>query len=129
MNIWVAGKPFIERWLRDQMGPKAFFKHMRENIPFIIEDLPYMPRLLNDVLSRLKDPKVPTLMPVDSPAHDRGFLRGVSLGVFLAMTLVLGLHYGQWLQQNELMMFVMGAAVTGGCLALIKPSSRSKKWD
>ncbi|MCX7119456.1 MAG: ubiquinone biosynthesis regulatory protein kinase UbiB [Legionellales bacterium] len=129
LNIWVAGKPFIERWLRDQMGPKAFFKHMRENIPFIIEDLPYMPRLLNDVLSRLKDPKVSTLRPVDSPAHDRGFLRGVSIGVFLAMTLVLGLHYGQWLQQNELMMFVMGAAVTGGCLALIKPSSRSKKWD
>ena len=129
LNIWVAGKPFIERWLRDQMGPKAFFKHIRENIPFIIEDLPYMPRLINDVLSRLKDQKVPTVRPVDTPEPEKGFLRGVSLGVFLAMTLVMGLHYGQWLQQKELMMFVMGAAVTGGCLALIKPSSRSKKWD
>ena len=129
LNIWVAGKPFIERWLRDQMGPKAFFKHMRENIPFIIEDLPYMPRLINDVLSRLKDQKVPSVRPVDTPEPDKGFLRGVSLGVFLAMTLVMGLHYGQWLQQKELMMFVMGAAVTGGCLALIKPGSRSKKWD
>lgn len=88
-----------------------------------------MPRLINDVLSRLKDQKVPIVRHVDTPEPDKGFLRGVSLGVFLAMTLVMGLHYGQWLQQKELMMFVMGAAVTGGCLALIKPSSRSKKWD
>ena len=32
------------------MGPKAFLKNCQENIPFIMKDLPYMPRLMNEVL-------------------------------------------------------------------------------
>ena len=128
LNIWVTGRPFIERWLREQMGPKAFFKHMRENIPFIIEDLPYMPRLINDVLSRLKEQKVCVMtqqLPVVPESSSRnGFFRGVGLGVFLAMMMAMGLHYGKWFDHKELMVFLLGAAVTGGGLALIKPRSR-----
>ena len=128
LNIWVTGKPFIERWLRDQMGPKAFFKHMRENIPFMIEQLPYMPRLINDILSQLKEQK--TFLTkhdnpdVHKPVSRSGFVRGVGFGVFLAMMMILGLHYEKWLPHDELMVFALGVAVTGGCLALIKPSSR-----
>jgi ubiquinone biosynthesis protein len=129
LNIWVTGKPFLERWLRDQMGPKAFIKHMRENIPFMIEQLPYMPRLINDILSQLKEQKIflthhdKQAVPVS--AHRNGFVRGVGFGVFLAMMMIVGLHYTQWLQSDELKIFTLGAAVAGGCLALVKPSSRS----
>lgn len=128
LNIWTTGKPFIERWLRDQMGPKAFLRHMRENIPFMMEDLPYMPRLINDVLLRLKEnrgiiaqPNIPIV--VASSPH--GFFRGVGLGIFIGMTILIGLQYGEWLKPHEYMIFELGAAITGGCLALIKPSSRS----
>lgn len=130
LNIWITGKPFIERWLRDQMGPKAFLRHIRENIPFIIEDLPYMPRLINDVLLRLKEqkdinirPDKPVVLP--SPTHHRGFFRGVGLGIFVAMTTLIGLQYGKWLQPHEYIVFELGVAITGGFLALIKPGSRS----
>lgn len=97
LNIWVTGKPFLERWLRDQMGPKAFIKHMRENIPFMIEQLPYMPRLINDILSQLKEQKTfLNKQSVRVSPRRNGFLRGVGFGVFLAMMMSVGLHYTQW---------------------------------
>lgn len=123
LNIWLTGKPFIERWLREQMGPKAFFKHMRENIPFMIEQLPYMPRLINDILSQLKEQKTflarqerPVVREVSSKY---GFVRGVGFGVFFAMMLIVGLHYEKWLPHDALVLFALGAGVTGGCVALI----------
>ena len=123
LNIWLTGKPFIERWLREQMGPKAFFKHMRENIPFMIEQLPYMPRLINDILSQLKEQKTfltrqerPVVREVSSK---HGFVRGVGFGVFFAMMLIVGLHYEKWLPHDALVLFALGAGVTGGCVALI----------
>lgn len=129
LNIWVTGKPFIERWLRDQMGPKAFFKHMRANIPFMIEQLPYMPRLINDVLSQIKEQKTALMKHdkpiVSKPPPENNLYRGVGLGVFGAMAVIIGLHYGNCLRHDALMVFALGAAVAGGCLALIKPSSRS----
>lgn len=129
LNIWVTGKPFLERWLRDQMGPKAFIKHMRENIPFMIEQLPYMPRLINDILSQLKEQKICLThhdkQGVRVSAPKNGFVRGVGFGVFLAMMMMVGLHYTQWLRSDELKIFALGVAVAGGCLALVKPSSRS----
>jgi ubiquinone biosynthesis protein len=134
LNIWITGKPFIERWLRDQMGPNAFFRHIRENIPFIIEDLPYLPRLINDVLSRLKEQNT-ALMQNDNPlvsappARSHGFLRGLGWGVCIAMGTIVAISHGKWLQYHELMAFAVGAAVTGGGLALFKSDSRSSKWD
>lgn len=50
LDLWQTAKPFLEKWVKQQMGPKAFFKHCKENLPFIMKELPYMPRLMNDVL-------------------------------------------------------------------------------
>ncbi|MCR9191364.1 MAG: ubiquinone biosynthesis regulatory protein kinase UbiB [Gammaproteobacteria bacterium] len=101
LNLWATGKPFLEHWLRDQMGPRAFFKHMRENAPFLIEQLPYMPRLINDILSQLKEQTYP-LARQDKPVAQKmiiknGTWRGVGLGVMLMTVVVAGLTYGKWL--------------------------------
>ncbi len=57
LNLWYTAKPHLEKWIREQIGIKSLFKHARENAPFIIEQLPYMPKLINDVLLNLKDQK------------------------------------------------------------------------
>ncbi len=54
LDLWTTAKPFLEKWLKTQMGPKAFLSHLRDNLPFFIETLPHMPRLLNDVLTLSK---------------------------------------------------------------------------
>lgn len=48
--LWETAKPFIERWIKQEISPKALLGHLRENIPFFIEQLPYLPKLISDVL-------------------------------------------------------------------------------
>jgi ubiquinone biosynthesis protein len=54
LDLWSTAKPFLEKWLRDQIGPKAFINQLRENIPFFAEQLPHMPKLMYDVLQLTK---------------------------------------------------------------------------
>lgn len=54
LNLWDTAKPFLEKWLRQQAGPKAFLRQLRENIPFYMEELPQMPRLCFEVLQLTK---------------------------------------------------------------------------
>lgn len=50
LDLWATAKPFLERWMCEQRGPLRMFKQLKENLPFFIEQLPSMPKLLNDVL-------------------------------------------------------------------------------
>ncbi len=54
LDLWKTAKPFLENWMKEQIGPKAVFKHVKENLPFWSEKLPEMPDLLYDSLRQLK---------------------------------------------------------------------------
>ena len=58
LDLWTTAKPFLERWMREQVGPKAFIKRMRENLPALSEHLPEMPALIHRVLKDAKDGKL-----------------------------------------------------------------------
>lgn len=123
LNLWATAKPFIETWLREQMGPRAFVKHLRDNLPFLVEQLPYMPRLINDVLLQLKDQK--TVFVGDEYPRRRALKRdywfsGLGLGIFIAMTAFGSICYFNWLDQEKLTIFALGAAFVGGFIALFK---------
>lgn len=55
LDLWATAKPFLEKWLREQIGPKAFFNQLKQNLPFFAEQLPHMPKLIFDVLELKKD--------------------------------------------------------------------------
>ncbi len=50
LDLWASGAPFLERWLKQQVGPRAFLRKVRENLPFWSEKLPEIPGLIYDVL-------------------------------------------------------------------------------
>jgi len=50
LDLWSTAKPFLERWLEDQIGPKAFLRRMKQNLPKVSEDLPDVPILAHRVL-------------------------------------------------------------------------------
>ncbi len=62
LDLWVTAKPFLERWMRDQLGWRAFERRVMDEIPYLITALPEIPRLLHQRLS----PK--------APGHDAGML-------------------------------------------------------
>lgn len=49
LDLWTTAKPFIQRWMDEQVGVRALFKGAQYNIPKILEQTPYMPSLLFDL--------------------------------------------------------------------------------
>lgn len=54
LDLWQTAKPFLENWMKEQIGLKAMFKKMGDNLPYWSEKLPDMPDLLHDTLKQLK---------------------------------------------------------------------------
>jgi len=50
LDLWATAKPFMERWLSEQVGPKAFVRRMKDTLPQMSEQLPEIPRLAYRVL-------------------------------------------------------------------------------
>lgn len=55
LDLWVTAAPFLEKWLRKQVGVKAFIHRVRENIPFWSEKLPEIPGLVYEVLNQTRE--------------------------------------------------------------------------
>lgn len=58
LDLWKTAKPFLEQWMKDKIGPKSFFKHVKENAPLWAEQLPKIPNLIYDVLEQSKKGKL-----------------------------------------------------------------------
>jgi len=55
LDLWQTAKPFLEDWVKAQMGLKAVFGKIKENIPFWNEKLPEIPDLVYDYLKLGKE--------------------------------------------------------------------------
>jgi ubiquinone biosynthesis protein len=51
LDLWVTAKPFLERWMMDQIGWRALERRFREEAPFLATALPLLPRLIYQKLS------------------------------------------------------------------------------
>lgn len=92
LNLWTTAKPFLEKWVQEQVGPKALFTQLRNNLPFYVEQLPLMPRLLNDVLTLQKEIQRRELEhrpPKQARSkHKSSFILGLSSGIILCIILI-----------------------------------------
>ena len=52
LDLWVTAKPFLERWMNDQVGWRALLRHLKEESPQYAKLVPELPRLLHQVLAR-----------------------------------------------------------------------------
>ncbi len=55
LDLWTTAKPFMERWMRGQVGPKAFARKLQKNLPQITEYAADMPLLAHKVLRDAAD--------------------------------------------------------------------------
>ncbi|CNF51961.1 ubiquinone biosynthesis regulatory protein kinase UbiB [Yersinia enterocolitica] len=54
LDLWTTAKPFLESWLRDQVGLPAFIRALKEKAPFWAEKFPELPELVYDSLQQHK---------------------------------------------------------------------------
>lgn len=51
LDLWKTAKPFLERWMNEQMGWRALVREMKEEAPYWAGTLPQLPRLAHQALS------------------------------------------------------------------------------
>jgi ubiquinone biosynthesis protein len=52
LDLWSTAKPFLEKWMIDQIGPKKLWEQLKDQAPLYAKLLPQLPRLLHDYLRR-----------------------------------------------------------------------------
>ncbi len=50
LDLWTTAKPFLERWMEDQLGPRAIARRFEAELPYLVAALPEIPRLVHQRL-------------------------------------------------------------------------------
>jgi len=53
LDLWKTAKPFLEKWMNEQVGMSALLKGFKKNLPFIAEKMPDMPELIFDAIKTI----------------------------------------------------------------------------
>ncbi len=51
LDLWNTAKPFLEKWMLEQVGPQRLIDELRDQAPRYAKMLPDLPRLLHDFLA------------------------------------------------------------------------------
>jgi ubiquinone biosynthesis protein len=50
LDLWTTAKPYLERWMEEQIGPKALQRRIIAELPYLVHALPELPRLIHQRL-------------------------------------------------------------------------------
>lgn len=98
LDLWDTAKPFLERWMHEQVGPKAFLRRLKHEMPVWSETLPELPRRLHQLAQELRSGQIQLqTSPVERDAqrlaqktNNRRIVRSIaSTGLFIGGLLVL----------------------------------------
>lgn len=89
LDLWQTAKPFLERWMWDRIGPRAFIAQVRKEASQWSHLLPEIPRLVHTQLARQDSlPAIRKELSQLGKSHRR------SERIFIVMTLILTLQAG-----------------------------------
>lgn len=55
LDLWQTGKPILENWMNERIGPKAFVETLKTEGPRILTQLPDLPQRLIDATTQLSE--------------------------------------------------------------------------
>ncbi|MCU7967244.1 MAG: ubiquinone biosynthesis regulatory protein kinase UbiB, partial [gamma proteobacterium symbiont of Bathyaustriella thionipta] len=58
LDLWDTAKPFLENWMKEQLGFRSFAKQVKHNAPLWMEQLPEFPGHVFDVLQQARHGKL-----------------------------------------------------------------------
>ncbi|MEX0431450.1 ubiquinone biosynthesis regulatory protein kinase UbiB [Spiribacter insolitus] len=100
LDLWDTGKPYLERWMREQVGAQAVLKHLRRELPHLAETLPALPRRVDEALGEVTrtreqiDRQQDQLRALREEVRQngrRGFATGVGAALVISAFIVAGL--------------------------------------
>jgi len=81
LDLWHTAKPFLERWMQEQVGWRGLLERLKQEAPRYAQLLPELPRLVHRALQRRseRDPGVLEAMLAEQRRTNR-MLRGMVYG-------------------------------------------------
>ena len=58
LDLWDTAKPFLENWMKEQLGLRSFAKKIKHNAPLWIEQFPEFPNKVFDVVQQAQQGKL-----------------------------------------------------------------------
>ena len=118
LDLWTTAKPYMERWMKDQVGLKGLYQRTKRNIYSVADQAPELPliayRMLMAYDKRLRTAEYS--LGKHQTGQDRQPVASTSTAqaiagatVILCGTLVLLLGPGHWIPESA------GAAIVGAC--------------
>lgn len=53
LDLWKTAKPFLQQWMNERLGPKGLIKGVKDQLPFLMENLAYFPAQQQQMLKAL----------------------------------------------------------------------------
>lgn len=102
LDLWQTAKPYLERWVKQQVGPRNLWRRIQDNLPLWAEKLPEIPDLLYYALKRDNSRPFPVINPepdtkTTSTTSRKAWWQGFSFGIGLGL-LGLGLFFYHFLR-------------------------------
>lgn len=54
LDLWQTGKPFLQEWMKERVGPKAAYRSLKQQVPDWLDKMPQIPQLVFDALQEVK---------------------------------------------------------------------------
>ena len=120
LDLWTTAKPFMERWMKEQVGPKAIFDRAWRNLGPFGEQLPQLPLLAYKVLIGLEQQRLPIRWRSDELEHLRREMRAhrsQMLGAFGGGALILSGSLILILGPGAMLTITAAQVLAGACFA------------
>ena len=85
LDLWKTAKPYLERWMVDQVGWRALLRNVKREAPYWAATVPQLPRLLHRLLA---EERIDKLERAFDALHAQGARRNRLLGALLAVVAV-----------------------------------------
>lgn len=95
LDLWSTAKPFLERWMNDQIGWRGLVARLKNEAPRYVQLLPELPRLLHQALQAKPDAEQRALEALLAEQRRTNFL--LQAIVYTGLGFLIGVVVVQWL--------------------------------
>lgn len=115
LDLWKTAKPFLEKWLHDQMGVQALINKISTNAPYWSERLPEIPQLLYDNLTFQREQLLKMRAPQSSREEKSStqFYLGASVALIAVAAGNFWMSTSGWLNETDLQLINTGLLSVG----------------
>lgn len=85
LDLWSSAKPYLEKWVKEQLGPKALIKKITQHAPYWVDKLVDLPDLVHATLTQQRQLMTGQLAKKSSKekyTSSGKFLTGMGIGLF-----------------------------------------------